>query len=400
MDQGNGRTILAFAAGTWRWPQVFGSPRYHLWTLARKGWRVVYVEPPVRMRFSTSHTAPPADMSRADFHVLTPGPILPFAPRKVPSPGIANWWRDMTASRMAGAAKSFLTRQGWHPDVIWYGAPWHGAIVPHFPNVPSVFHVYDELAKSPALGPMQQELLHKWELDLMRQASITACSSLPQMEARRSTARKTLLLENAVPDDFGNRVHEDPRAGTLPGSLSGLRRPLFIFGGVIDHRMDPVLMKALLSCERIGTVSLMGNFDDNTDGELKKILQTHPKAHLYGRLSHENYPAMYEAADALLLLHKRNAFTETMYPEKLNEYLSSGKPILSVPLPEVVRIAAQCERPGAVHFVNSPAEMNAVIDACLADRDESLAQARIALARKHTWSAAGEILDEALRELL
>ncbi|MCC7391768.1 hypothetical protein IT571_05355 [Candidatus Sumerlaeota bacterium] len=394
------RTILAFAAGTWRWPQVFGSPRYHLWTLAQRGWRVVYVEPPVRLRISSSHAAPPDAMHPAEFHIIAPGMMLPFAPRMVPNRALGEWWRQLTANRMAKGAKSFLSRMGWRVDAVWYGAPWHGAIAGHFADVASVYHVYDELAKSPALNSWQQQMLHDWEKDLMQSAHVTACSSLPQLEARRTVARRTLLLENAIPDDFGGKVSEGSRSGVLRASLSKLPRPLFLYGGVIDHRMDGALVKKLLSNERVGAVSFAGNLDRNTDNELKDLLQQHPKVHLLGRLSHEDYPVVYEQADALILLHKRNQFTETMYPEKLNEYLSSGKPILSIPLPEVVRIASQCELPGAVHFIHSAGDMDNAISACVDDRDAALSQARISVARKHIWSAMGAVLDDALGALL
>jgi glycosyltransferase involved in cell wall biosynthesis len=68
-------------------------------------------------------------------------------------------------------------------------------------------------------------------------------------------------------------------------------------------------------------------------------------------------------------------------PLKLREYLSAGLPVVSTPVPEVVRYAHLCR------IAATPAEFVAAIDAALADTSPAARRARSGAMLQETWSA-------------
>jgi glycosyltransferase involved in cell wall biosynthesis len=393
--------MLAFGAGTWRWPEVFGSPRYHLWALAARGWRVVYVEPPAR-----APRPAPRWWSAPDrpFHVLSPALVPPVAPRLLPAGVMAAALRRMVAWRLAGGANAALRRHDMGPpDAVWLGAPWMEPLADWLPpGCPIIHHVYDELAMSPALSPAQQRQLAAWEADLLDRAALVACSSMPQLEARRAPGRELLLLENAIPDDFiaPPGATPPPEARPMLAALAALPRPVFAYGGVADHRLDPAWFAALVNGLGSGSLAILGKLDPSIDPPLAALFRDHPRVWVTGHVPHAHYPFLYRAVDCLVMAHREHPFTAGMYPEKMNEYLASGRPIVARHLAEVARLAAEAGAPSAIRIVY---DMNRFVVACheaVGDESPEVANARRAIAAQRTWSTTAERLDVAVRALI
>lgn len=393
-------TILAFGPGTWRPGQVFGSPRYHLWTLAGLGWRVMYVDPPSALRRRTS-------IWKADdreFLACSPACPVPFGVRRAPRGKIGTLWRDAAASLLLAAGEEQCRRAGWTQTLLWFGAPWHVPLArwskKRFAGVPSVFHVYDELSLSPALTAARQEMLWQWERELMAEVDLVLCSSQPQFANRWGLSRGGMLVENAIDDALLPENLAPPTAETaaLVEKLRALPRPIIAYGGVADHRLDPDIFRRILESPGPASLAVLGKIDPNIDPALRRLLETHPNAHCFGAIPYLAYPHLYREADCLVIGHRITPFTAGMLPEKLGEYLASGTPVVSVPMQEVRRIAAESSHPDAIRIAESQ-DFAAACTAACADNDPAAREARIALARTRTWSAVGLRLDAALREL-
>ncbi|CAN5471900.1 hypothetical protein BH09SUM1_BH09SUM1_32670 [soil metagenome] len=385
-------TIVAFAPGVWGWPHFAGSPRYHLWTLAGMGWRVLYVEPPVKLRVKPETWKAPD----REFHVLKPALIPPFAMRFARGvPGAA--WRRLVSMKLAGAAMAEVRRLDFAPDIFWFGAPWHGDLPLFLPKAPlRVSHTYDELSESPTLSARQSEMLWRWEQTLHRECAIVLCSSLPQKQRREGLAAETVLLENAVRDDFLEPPKPSDHA-TL-AKLRALPHPRYVYGGVADLRLDPRLFAELLNRIREGSLVFLGAKTGTLDSNFAAISLS-PRTHFLGAIPYDLFPALYAESDVLLIGHLRNAFTDAMYPEKLNEYLASGKPVVSIDLPEVARVASTAPT-GAIRVVATATEFANAAIAAAAEADSVLQEERRAIARQRTWSVMGALLDTTLRTAL
>lgn len=405
------RPILAFGPGVWGWPDFAGSPRYHLWSLAGRGWPVLYVEPPVEWRWSALHWQAPD----RPFRVLRAPRTPPFAFSAMPTPMVATAWRAITARRMVAAAVGDLCR--WSsaphpaaiapPPVVWLGAPWHGAIAARLPRAwPRVAHVYDELAASPSLRPAMRPTLARWESALLDQCALVLCSSQPQVDARRTRPAPALpspveLLENAVRDDFLLDPAPGPTDGAARALLDTLRtipRPRVVYGGVADLRVNAALLAGALSQHPDAHLVFLGVKAPSFDDEPLRALG--PRVHYLGLVPYGAYPRLYREADVLVLAHHIDDFTRGMYPEKLNEYLTSGRPIVSVALAEVARVAGQSASAEALRLATTSDEFAAGLGAALAEGDNHrLRDERRRLVAGRTWSAAADRLEGMLRAL-
>lgn len=395
--------ILAFGPGTWRYPDVFGSPRYHLWTLAEMGWEVLYIEPPIKWRWRPELWEAPD----RPFRVLSPARVVPFGVRLARASWQGNLCRRVTARQLAARAIAAARQQQSNPDILWFGAPWHSAVLEAVraqtgKQIPPVYHVYDELAESPAFSPLQRRLLAQWEQQLLQQVDTTFCSSMPQLECRKGRTRRAVLLENAIPESFlpEHRTQPDTEVQAIAQRLESLERPRYVYGGVADHRLDPEIFCALLDGITAGSVIFLGKVDANLDSEFRKKLQSHPRAHLTGPIPHRAYPHLYEKADVLLLGHRRTPFTDAMYPEKINEYLACGRPVVAVDMPEVQRLAAE---PGMKNVLRPAKNPEDFLRSCLAAAEvpsSELGDAGRSVASRQTWKAKARTLASELNRLI
>jgi len=387
--------IVALAAGTWRWPEVFGSPRYHLWTLAASGWPVIYVEPvrsPIRQGKIWSAPDRP-------FHVVTPSVGIPFGLRLTPNLHSARAWRTVANWSLARAAAKAAKRLKLQPQHIWLGSPWHQAQQVRAATGAggkSVLHIYDELAHSPLLAMWQRELLTSWEADAMDDADATLCSSQSQFEDRQAIGRTVVHLPNGIPDSF----LDPPSSAPVPmlERLRSLPRPRYVYSGVADLRLDHAYFTALVRCVRVagGSVIFLGNVDRNRSPEIASLLASGGPVHSFGSVPHSHLPALLAESDCCLHAHVSSPFTDGMAPEKINEYLAAGKPIVARRTRE---LGLRFGSPDAemIHLTDTPeAFAEASLAAAMAPTDPTVVARRRAEAARYTWTAVSRQLVKVL----
>lgn len=390
--------VIAFAPGRWGWPDFAGSPRYHLWSLAGRGRPVLYVEPPHRWRLRPRLWSAP---DGRPFHVLSPARVLPFRFGGVPSLRIGNAWRGATSRALVRSANEAALHLKLDAGAWWLGAPWHSSIARLRPaGVPALYHVYDELSESPIYHEGQKSILRAWERELEGDASIVLCSSVPQTEARSERAQRAELLGNAISRSFIEQCSAKPKPSRLLRRLRGMARPRMGYAGVADLRLDPQLFYSLLAGTEEASLAILGPMDPRADRELARFLLAHPRAEVFGSVPHSEYPALMGACDVLILAHRRMPFTDAMYSEKLNEYLASGRPIVSIDLPEAVRLSKEATHPDAIRIARNAEEFLAAVRAAIKEEDDAARDARRALAATRTWEVEAEKLDRWIAELL
>lgn len=393
--------ILAFAPGPWGWPDFAGSPRYHLWGLAERGWTVVYLEPPRRVRLAWQ---PAWSAPDRPFHAAAASGVPPFSPRAVPNRPIGEMWRRGTSRLWMRRAMQVCRELGLTPEIFWFGAPWHGVLSELAPpHRLQVAHVYDELSESPVLSPWRRRMLWQWECALLKRCEAVFCSSAPQFRKREGLAGKIVLLENAVRDDFAEVTADSPvppSAAALVEQLRAVPRPRLVYGGVADLRLDAELIARVMQELPEAHLVFLGKKDPSLDPRLAKVTAEAGRTHFLGSVPYSAYPYLYREADVLLLAHRRLPFTEAMYPEKLNEYLASGRPIVSVALPEACRLAEEAANEKALRLACNADEYAAAVREALEERGTEHAERRRALARQHTWSLGAERLEWELMALL
>ncbi|OYV98183.1 MAG: hypothetical protein B7X11_06105 [Acidobacteria bacterium 37-65-4] len=133
-------------------------------------------------------------------------------------------------------------------------------------------------------------------------------------------------------------------------------------------------------------VGLNSGADLRPLGRLKNV-------HLVGERTYAVLPAYLHRFDVATIPFRVNDLTRATDPIKFYEYLSAGKPVVAVDLPELRRHEKLFYR------VESPDDFTRKLEAAMAERDPELVAARMALARANTWDDRAARLDDLIRQL-
>jgi glycosyltransferase involved in cell wall biosynthesis len=130
--------------------------------------------------------------------------------------------------------------------------------------------------------------------------------------------------ENAALADPANTRSLAPRAG----SIAGLERPLIMFWGVIDRRMDVAFLERLANDLTGGTIVLIGPESD-PDPALHRL----PRVIRHPAVPFAELPGIAREARVLIMPYADLPVTRAMQPLKLKEYLATAKPVVVRDLP-------------------------------------------------------------------
>jgi len=134
--------------------------------------------------------------------------------------------------------------------------------------------------------------------------------------------RDSVLLTHGI-----DMNHWQARSGvSLPRWWKCLSKPVLLFWGVVDQRLDYAWCRAL--AQRCGTLALVGPVQ-SPDARLAKL--QHVK--IPGPVPYAQLPVLAEAADVLVMPYADLPVTRAIEPLKFKEYLATGKPVVVRKLP-------------------------------------------------------------------
>jgi glycosyltransferase involved in cell wall biosynthesis len=146
--------------------------------------------------------------------------------------------------------------------------------------------------------------------------------SRPIVERIAPTGPSLVVPNGIVPEDW-------PRpAPPAPPWLAGLARPILVYAGSLDDRVDVDAVRAAVVATG-GTAVLAGRL--LTPGHYR-ALEGDPRVRIEPPLPRAAIPGLLMAADVGLIPHRRTTLTEAMSPLKLYEYLAAGLPVAATDL--------------------------------------------------------------------
>jgi len=208
------------------------------------------------------------------------------------------------------------------------------------------------------------------EDELLAEADVVVASSASLEQHALRKRKDVVLLRNA-----GDYEHfaKTPRASNA--------RPVIGYYGAIADWFDSALVADLAERRPDWDFLLIGS----TYGADISRLARMPNVSLPGEEPYESLPEWLGRFDVAIIPFKRTKLTEATNPVKVYEMLAGGKPIVSVPLPEVAALAP------LVRLASNADEFEREIAAVLAHPDEGIEERR-AFAKEHTWERRFEVL--------
>lgn len=223
-----------------------------------------------------------------------------------------------------------------------------------------VYYCVDDFGQWPGLDRKTMARLEKVVVE--KADTIVAVSE--NLRARlKSMGRDSELLTHGV-DTQVWASHGDP----LP-EITGLERPLVVFWGVVDRRMDTAWVRQLSADMSQGTIVLAGPSND-PDPALRSL----PRVRMTGPLAFGQLPTLAREAAVLVMPYADQPVTRAMQPLKLKEYLATGRPAVARNLP------ANLEWADSLDLTDSAVEFSRLVRRRLEtgpDPAQSLARTRL-----------------------
>lgn len=371
--------ILSLAVDSWglRW-----NSRHQVLTRLAKDFQVLWVNPvpewrrvvDVRRWPVHEHTiyGLPQNFVVHDSSTLTPVVYRP------------QWLSNALLRARLARARASLVKRGCTHVVLYL---WHvnfADAVSAVKNELSVYHIYDEYSHSE----------HELPLDVAEERMVRSVGQVftvsPTMQARKGALnRHSTLISNGVDyDAFATPVPE-------PADLHDIPHPRIGYTGYIKKQIDWELLLEL--AQRRSSWSFVFVGARHAHPEIDAILarlDALPNVHFLGTKPTSELSRYPQHLDVCLMPYKVNDYTKYIYPLKLHEYLASGRPVVSVPLPAL----RGCEH--LVDIASGAAEWEHAIERQLepAVTDPARTLARQAEARRHDWSTIADRIAAVIRE--
>jgi glycosyltransferase involved in cell wall biosynthesis len=192
-------------------------------------------------------------------------------------------------------------------------------------------------------------------------------------EAKRAVNPRTFESPHGVDHALFARALDD--ATIVPPDLAALPRPRLGFYGTLRDWVDFELIAEVARARPQWSIALIGQV---LCDEVAKIAGL-PNVHLLGQRPHHELPAYCKGFDVGIIPYRIDERMTFVNPLKLREYLSAGVPVVSTPVPEVLRF------PALARVASTPAAFVAAVEQALAD---PTTRAQRSAAMKHeTWTA-------------
>jgi hypothetical protein len=239
---------------------------------------------------------------------------------------------------------------------------------------PVIYDCMDDHAGFPTV----RRAMASQEEELLAAADVVLASSAPLQQKALARRSEAVLLRNGC--DF------DHFAAT-PNQENG--RPTIGYYGAIADWFDTELVTGLARRRPDWDFLLVGSTYGAAVGALARL----PNVSLPGEEPYQSLPEWLGRFDVAIIPFKRNRLTEATNPVKVYEILAAGKPIVSVPIPEVALLAP------LVRLASTAEEFEREIAASLI-ADHHAAEERRTFARANRWQDRFEVLRAVVQSTL
>ncbi len=273
--------------------------------------------------------------------------------------------RKWAGKRIARLAKKL----GFEKDVLWITNPRMVDIVSEVPSRLRFFDAIDDLRLHPQLQKFSRSIRKTYEW-VESQTDFICIAA----EAQRGMFPKNtnlFLMPNGVDGIFLSG--ELPK---VPLDLARIPKPVVSYVGALQERIDVGLVSAIADTLPNAHFVFIG---PELSPSYFETLKKKPNVYFLGPKRFEEIPAYIHHSDVCVIPHKIDAFTRSMNPLKIYEYLACGKPVVSTPVAGVEPFKPY------ITLADDPAAFSQAIRRAVSENSSSLEEERKRAALEHSW---------------
>lgn len=257
--------------------------------------------------------------------------------------------------------------------VLWLYHPFDYPLLTWFKEKKiSVFDWAEEWAEYFMEYPAEKrEEIRLLEKKIIADADLVFVVSKQLLEiARDVNPNSHQLLDGTVPEMFQERSAE------APADMKGIRHPVIGYAGTVSARLDVSLLEGL--SERFPDCSFVFVGDIHVSRVNISGLKQRPNVYFLGGKAYDELPEYITQFDICLLPYLPEI--KTAPPTKVFDYLATGKPIVSIDLPELAFLG------DLLRMAMGIDEFERQIRDSLSERSPEPALKRKLAARQNSWA--------------
>ncbi len=317
-----------------------------------------------------------------NLHVYRPPAWAPVSGQQPLRDIFATWRRRDLARR--------LHALGGTDPILWLVSPDQGDMIGQWHEKLVVYHVVDDYTayEADTAGAVRLAWLRRLDEKMTRRANLVICTDESLCRRKQALNPHCAFVPNGVAwHAFQNALTEP-----LPPLFVHLPRPVIGYIGVINDKIDLALLRQVAAAFPHGTLLLVGPEQLRVHTAEWPALQL-PNVRFLGGQPVDQVSHFMKGCDVALMPYRLNAWTESINPLKMYEYLACGLPVVSTPIPAA--------RTFAEALYNAPAErFVAAIRQALAEDSPAKHAQRRELVRPHSWDHRVEEISRHLQAVL
>ena len=286
---------------------------------------------------------------------------------------------------------------GLKGPLLWINDHFAGHLCGQLGERAVVYDVTDDWTVMPSTADAERERIVQADRELCARADLVVVCSQSLEDSRRPTARKLVRIPNGVDAaHYRSCIEANPLGHHCDGDQFDSQvsaapvAPVFGYLGTLHgDRIDSALVLALADMWPGGKVVLCGpDFLSPLD---HRRLKSRANIEIRAAVPYADVPKVLAGFDVCILPHRCNAFTESLNPIKLWEYLASGKPIASTPVAGFRDFS---------HLCNLGDGVAGFLSACRSalEEDRTIGLWRMREAENHSWEHRVDDLLEVFRQ--
>jgi glycosyltransferase involved in cell wall biosynthesis len=265
----------------------------------------------------------------------------------------------------------WLRRLRWTRLISWFVVPHPGFLARQLGEDYVVYYCTDDYSLLPGVD---RAVIARLDEELTRCADQVFAVSSPLVASKSALNPATAYAPHGV--DFELFAAASAPTTQPPPEVSHLPHPIIGYFGVVDGKLDIELLAHLAQARPQWTFLFVGR----TTPEAAP-LQRFANIFWAGPQPYQSMPRWASVFDVAIMPYLCNPQIYCANPLKLREYLATGKPVVSVPTPEVEAFK------DLVRLARTPEEFLTQIECALQSDTSAARQARQAAVAGMSWDA-------------
>ncbi len=276
--------------------------------------------------------------------------------------------------------KRVAKRLGFEQAILWFFLPHVGHVVGKLNEKMSIYYCVDEFVEMPGV---ETSALAKIEDHLLQKADLVFVTSKSMSEKKMRLNANTHYSPHAV--SFNHFAKAQALGTAVPADISTFHGPMVGYIGMIDIWFDQELFRRV--AERLNRYHfiVVGRVCVDISS-----LQRLSNVHFLGPRKFDDLPAYLQRFDVCIIPFKVNELTRHLNPIKLKEYLASGKPVVTTPLPDMEEVM------DLIEIASDEQDFANKIEKALSENSSDHTKRRIERMRGDTWEARVEAISHVI----